>query len=591
MPAGQTKFNGSWLSCVDVNNQTVGEWCRKGKDDFHAYCRFCDTDIKCDNSGKAQLLQHAKKEKHKEATKHARSNKQAKLLVTASAPSTSSSSIGNTTSSGASVVSFSYNDASLTAQIYWLAKMASCNFSLRSADHIGDTFKKMFPDSKIAAVFNLSRSSASYMIGEGLAPCFKTVIIEDVKKSNLPFTMHFDETTTVQVKKQMDMTLRYWSPTHNEVWVAYYTSLFFGHAEGAKVASRMFSQMKDDGIPMGKLIALARDGPNVNKTILNELQQIIKGEYAQFAGFVDLGSCVLHTVHNAFGKGLEKYGKDIDQLCLDLHAIFKHSAARREDYKQLQFDMGVDLHTFQQHTEVRWLSIGPAISRIIEQWDAICQFIKDLGKDEKTAPKSVNYKRVAAMLTAGEKDVTKVLLEFLKNTLPLFEEFLTLFQRSTPTIHLVYDSMCLTLLKVMRRFLKPTVLEGKYGASLSSVSCEDVKLQLTDNELSIGDQTRKALACLNPAKQRLAILGIRAFYVATVSHLQLRLPLGNKLLRDLGCLNPLKRNRKSTDTSIQNLTRKLQPQLEVTSVLDEWKCLQEDREVSELDSTQRIDHY
>ena len=135
--------------------------------------------------------------------------------------------------------------------------MASCNFSLLSADHIGDTLRQMFPDSKIAAGFNLSRSSASYMIGEGLAPCFKTVIIDDVKKSNVPFTMHFDETTTAQVQKQMDLTLRYWSPTHNEVWVAYYSTLFFGHAEGAKAASRMFSQMKDDGIPMGKLIALA----------------------------------------------------------------------------------------------------------------------------------------------------------------------------------------------------------------------------------------------------------------------------------------------------------------------------------------------
>ena len=90
--------------------------------------------------------------------------------------------------------------------------------------------------------------------------------------------MHFDETTTAQVKKQMDLTLCYWSPTHNEVWVAYYTSLFFGHAKGAKVTSRMFSQMKDDGIPMGKLIALAQDGPNVNKTILNELQQMIKDQ-------------------------------------------------------------------------------------------------------------------------------------------------------------------------------------------------------------------------------------------------------------------------------------------------------------------------
>ena len=95
------------------------------------------------------------------------------------------------------------------------------------------------------------------------------------------------------------------------------------------------------------------------------------------------------------------------------------------------------------------------------------------------------------MLTGVEKDVTKVLLEFLRNVFPLFEEFLTLFQKSSPTIHLVYDSMCLTLLKVMRRFLKPTALKGKYGAALGSVSCEDVTLQLGDNELVIGDQLER----------------------------------------------------------------------------------------------------
>ena len=34
---------------------------------------------------------------------------------------------------------------------------------------------------------------------------------------------------------------------------------------------------------------------------------------------------------------------------------------------------------------------------------------------------------------------------------------------------------------------------------------------------------------------------------------------------------------KSTDTSIQNLSKKLQPQLDVSSLLDEWKWLQADQ--------------
>ena len=46
-------------------------------------------------------------------------------------------------------------------------------------------------------------------------------VVADVNKSDLPFSMYFDETTTAQVKKQMDLTLCYWSPTHNEVTVTY----------------------------------------------------------------------------------------------------------------------------------------------------------------------------------------------------------------------------------------------------------------------------------------------------------------------------------------------------------------------------------
>ena len=82
-------------------------------------------------------------------------------------------------------------------------------------------------------------------------------------KSDLPFSVHFDETTTSQVKKQLDIMLRYWSPNHEEIWTVFYTSLFFGHAKGELVANRMYSKMVEDGIPVQRLATLVRDGPNV----------------------------------------------------------------------------------------------------------------------------------------------------------------------------------------------------------------------------------------------------------------------------------------------------------------------------------------
>ena len=110
----------------------------------------------------------------------------------------------------------------------------------------------MFPDSKIAENFSVSHTRASYIIREGLLPYFTQVIIDDLVKSKLPFSVHFDETTMVQVRKQMDLTLRYWSTKHDKVWTVFYTSLFFGHAEGETVAKKMYSKMLEDGIPIEK---------------------------------------------------------------------------------------------------------------------------------------------------------------------------------------------------------------------------------------------------------------------------------------------------------------------------------------------------
>ena len=75
------KVSETWLSSVDSNGQRVGEWCRKGQNEYQAYCQFCDVQVKCDNAGKTQLLQHSKQKKHIDAIKHSVDKKQKKLVA------------------------------------------------------------------------------------------------------------------------------------------------------------------------------------------------------------------------------------------------------------------------------------------------------------------------------------------------------------------------------------------------------------------------------------------------------------------------------------------------------------------------------
>ena len=184
--------------------------------------------------------------------------------------------------------------------------------------------------------------------------------------------------------------------------------------------------------------------------------------------------------------------------------------------------------------------MGPSIKRVLEQWDAIIKFVSELAKDQKKVPKSINFKRVYMMLGTKERVSTKVTLEFL-NIIPLFEKFLLLFQKSSPVVHILYDSLCDILVKILRRFLKAETMDNKYGSDLTSIDC--AKYQLPDKEIVIGDTTRKALRDLTVDQQKGTYLGMRSFFKAAASHLQLRLPLQNDFLRQLGCLNPLKKEK------------------------------------------------
>ena len=133
-------------------------------------------------------------------------------------------------------------------------------------------------------------------------------------------------------------------------------------------------------------------------------------------------------------------------------------------------------------------------------------------------------------------------------------------------------------------------MDSKHGSSLAIIlDCKDVKLQLADKDIVIGDSTRKALRELSAEQQRHTMLGICSFFSTATSYLQEKLPLGNQLLKQLRCLNPTKKNDESTTPSIQNLAFIVQPKISETGVIDEWKLFQVDNQLPTYKPTDRIE--
>ena len=112
-------------------------------------------------------------------------------------------------------------------------------------------------------------------------------------------------------------------------------------------------------LPFKYLLSLSSDGPNVNKAIKTIINSKLKANYQRELG--DTGPLQLHVVHNSFRKGVEGYGSDVENLCIDLYYFSKLSPPRREDYADVQQKLNLDEFVFLWHVQSRWLSLIPAI--------------------------------------------------------------------------------------------------------------------------------------------------------------------------------------------------------------------------------------
>ena len=137
------------------------------------------------------------------------------------------------------------------AETLWSLKTVSENFSFRASDGSPELFQRMFPDSHIAQHMTVSSTKVAYMIGYGLGPYFLQKTIDDTLRSpNTYHTIYIDETTTAQVKKQMDVLVRYFSSTDGKVKVRFLKALVFGHAFAETVADELWKTLQELGLPL-----------------------------------------------------------------------------------------------------------------------------------------------------------------------------------------------------------------------------------------------------------------------------------------------------------------------------------------------------
>ncbi|XP_066934412.1 uncharacterized protein [Clytia hemisphaerica] len=454
-------------STVEDNWSEIDEfkdWIARSSVNTQARCKRCHKTFELSNMGVRALRSHASGKKHKEITQKVSSFFKTRPVKESSHEQQSKEDNERTKKAQTSIESTLTSADVTKAEIRWALDGILKGNSNNQNANISPLLNACFPGHETIKLFTLGADKLRYSCNYGLAPYFRSILQDEVKKSEI-YVMSFDESLNdVNQKCQMDLIVRYWDEKTQQVKVRYWDCSYLGHSTQADLLEH-FSKTTESLDP-SKMVQVSMDGLNVNLKFLKTL--ISSREEINVPSLVDIGTCPLHTVNNSFQVGAKNAEWDLKKTLKGIWQIFHDSPARREDYEK-ETGSTVYPKTF---CSTRWTENKPTAERAISIWPYIEQIVTYWEKKPPNKrPKSKSYANVK---TAVNDPLTVVKLKFFAYVAGILEPFLKMYQTDKPMIPFLYFDLKSIVLTLMKLFIKPNCLSGaKTGMQLCGIDLEN----------------------------------------------------------------------------------------------------------------------
>lgn len=147
--------------------------------------------------------------------------------------------------------------------------------------------------------------------------------------------------------------------------------------------------------------------------------------HTQFHGYqaLNIGSCGLHPLHNAFKSCFASW--EIEEVVHALHYLFHKAPTRGEDYRHVTKSSIFPL-LFCGH---RWLENLPVAECAIEIWSNICEFVNRVPVKGVPKPSNASYDVVSK---AVNDPLIIAELHFFVILSKIFAPFLKEYQTNVP---------------------------------------------------------------------------------------------------------------------------------------------------------------
>lgn len=489
----------------------------------HVFCTVCSRDICISHGGRDDCRRHIEATVHKKKANDRQANKKLSAFLTTQGDETSV----------------------IKAELLYTAYISEHNLPISCTDHAGPLFRKMFPDSKIAAKYSCGRTKTT-----SLLKCLSSSTQNDITGilKTKPFALATDGSNDKSNVKLYPIVVTYFCEKQGKIVNMLLSILECNDNTGKGIFDIINEEFEKRNIPWKNCVAFSSDNASTMTGHIKGVISFIK----QVQPDINFQGCVCHLLHLAAKNGCAAIKNfDVEELLIDIYFYLQNSSKRQHSFQLCQDIYGLKPHKILKYISTRWLSMHGCIERILQQWEPLLMYFCETNEINKNEQENARYIKIKEKL---ENPITKAYLLFLENVLPLFLSANIFLQQDEPLIHKIHGTVNNLLMGLIVRFLKPSSVDDCTD-SFTKLECAKRKKQKSSNDLVIGAATRAHIKNIPADAVEKFYNDARNFYVKSVQYVQAKLPVDDLFLKHAEIANVSAR-KKITYESIEFINGK-----------------------------------
>lgn len=310
------------------------------------------------------------------------------------------------------------------------------NMSYNSIDCDSKLCPVIFNDSKIASKISLGRTKASSLIYNVLAPASIEDTVEKLR-SGVFYSISTDASNHGHIKL-FPIIVRFYSP-ENGIGTCLLDFYEDPDEKAIDIYNNIKNRLKALDVDLTNVSAYSADNANINFGKNNSVYKLLSQDNANILP----AGCSAHMVHNVVRHAMEKCEFDVENLVLKVYGHLSYHAQRVQTLKQHFADAEIEYQNIIRHVKTRWLSLHPAIGKILRGFPALKSYFITLGDNCPVV--------LGKYFDDNHAKKTECFLAFLDNALKIFQNAIMFLEKDNALSCETYNILTDLRLKIEQR--------------------------------------------------------------------------------------------------------------------------------------------